>query len=125
MRGFEARWHELSRRELRTVLLGAGVLLLALVAGRLVGWCLAEPELDVRTARETVAAPPRLDLNTASTQELMLLHGIGRHTADAIVRYRSEHGPFRSLEDLKRVHGIGDTMLERRRPDLMCRPPAE
>jgi competence protein ComEA len=49
-----------------------------------------------------------LDLNTATADELDELPGIGPTLADAILRERERMGGFRSVEDLKRVRGIGD-----------------
>jgi len=54
-----------------------------------------------------VAAPVRLDPNEASVEELQLLPGVGRMRAEGIVLERIRRGPFRSLEDLARVDGIG------------------
>ncbi len=48
-----------------------------------------------------------LDLNTMSVADLIELPGIGVVTAENIVRDRQENGVFRTLEDLKRVPGIG------------------
>ena len=53
-----------------------------------------------------------LDLNSASAEELEKLPGIGSKLAAAIVAYREEHGPFRSVEDLLQVPGIGEKRLE-------------
>ncbi|MCR5088820.1 MAG: helix-hairpin-helix domain-containing protein [Oscillospiraceae bacterium] len=49
-----------------------------------------------------------LDLNTADSEELQLLEGIGPVLADAILAYRSEHGGFTSVEELLNVPGIGE-----------------
>ncbi len=49
-----------------------------------------------------------IDLNTADVGELQLLEGIGPALADAIVRYRTEHGGFASAEELLEVPGIGE-----------------
>ena len=49
-----------------------------------------------------------LDINLATADEFMLLTGIGRVKAEAIVKYRDENGPFASKEDIKNVNGIGD-----------------
>jgi len=54
-----------------------------------------------------------LDVNTASTEELMLLPGIGPVKAQAIVEYRMRHGRFSSLADLKKVRGIGPVTVRR------------
>jgi competence protein ComEA len=50
----------------------------------------------------------RLDLNTASTVHLRAIKGLGPSRAEEIVRYRSKHGPFASVDDLKRVPHVGD-----------------
>jgi competence protein ComEA len=50
----------------------------------------------------------KLDLNTASTVHLRGIKGLGPSRAEEIVRYRSKHGPFASLDDLNRVPHVGD-----------------
>lgn len=65
---------------------------------------LPEPE-------ETPAIRFPLDLNTATAEELQALPGIGTTRAQAIVDYRAEHGPFRYVEDLRGVSGIGEGTL--------------
>lgn len=64
------------------------------------------------------AALAAVNLNTATEAELDTLPGIGPATAKAIVEYRTANGPFKSVEDLKKVKGIGDKKLERLRPEL-------
>ena len=57
---------------------------------------------------------PRLvRLNTATTEDLAQLPGIGPVKASAIVQHRERHGPFRSVEDLTTVRGIGRGTLDR------------
>ncbi len=51
-------------------------------------------------------------MNTASEEELEELPGVGEVLAAAIVRERTENGPFASPEDLMRVSGIGEKKLE-------------
>lgn len=53
-----------------------------------------------------------LDLNTMSVSDLVELPGIGGVTAANIVRDRQDNGVFRTLEDLKRVPGIGPKKIE-------------
>lgn len=60
----------------------------------------------------------RVDINTASAAELASLPGIGDSKAQAIVEYRSAD-PFKSIEDLKKVKGIGDKTFEALKPSLM------
>ncbi len=56
---------------------------------------------------------PLLDLNLASAAALDSLPGIGPARAASIVQYRASHGPFRSVEDLGRVSGMGPAALAR------------
>lgn len=54
-----------------------------------------------------VAQAQTIDINTATAAELETLKGIGPKKAEAIVKYRTEHGAFQSLDDLVKVPGIG------------------
>lgn len=65
------------------------------------------------TAAETPAATAsgKIDLNTATAEELMTLPGIGEKRAAAIIADREANGPFRVPEDLTRVDGIGEGIL--------------
>ena len=58
----------------------------------------------------------RIDINTASAAELSLLPGLGPLLAERIVDDRAANGPFASVDDLDRVIGIGESILERIRP---------
>lgn len=64
-------------------------------------------------------ASARVNINTASAGELETLPGIGAATAAKIVSDRQANGPFRTIEDLKRVSGIGDKKFEAL-ADLIC-----
>lgn len=55
----------------------------------------------------------KVNINTASKEELMTLPGIGASKAESILSYRKEHGPFSSVEDLKKVEGIKDAVLSK------------
>jgi competence protein ComEA len=57
-----------------------------------------------------------LDLNRADANDLDALPGVGPATAAAIVTFRTEHGPFHAVDDLRLVRGIGDAKLEQIRP---------
>ena len=89
----------------------AGVLaatLLALVA-------LGLPALS---RAETPPAGTTINVNTATAGELTTLPGIGIAKADAIVKYREEHGPYQGPEDLLQVRGIGEALLSKIRPHI-------
>jgi len=65
---------------------------------------------------EHTPAPRRIDLNTATAAELMLLPRIGPALAQRIIEHRERRGPYRSIEDLEAVKGIGRRTIERLRP---------
>ena len=50
--------------------------------------------------------PLMVNINTAETEELVLLPGIGPAKAAAILAFRAEHGPFSAIEELMKVPGI-------------------
>jgi competence protein ComEA len=54
----------------------------------------------------------KININQASVDQLQELPGIGPARAEAIVRYREEHGPFTSLDEITNVPGIGQKILE-------------
>lgn len=54
------------------------------------------------------AAPSLVNINTATSEELQRLSGVGEATAAAIIEDRQANGPFSSPEDLMRVSGIGE-----------------
>lgn len=59
-----------------------------------------------------------VNVNTASSEELQLLPGIGESRAQAILAERKRQGGFHSLDDLVAVKGIGEAGLARMRPHL-------
>jgi competence protein ComEA len=80
------------------------------------GGQIAAPRGVVPCSREAGAPgclPPRLDLNLASLAALDSLPGIGPTRAASIVQYRASHGPFRSVDELGRVSGMGPAALAR------------
>ena len=59
-----------------------------------------------------------VDINTASAEEFDKLKGIGPEKAKAIVDYRAKNGPFKAIEDVKKVPGIGDSIFNGIKGDI-------
>lgn len=60
----------------------------------------------------------KLNLNTATVDQLMLLPGIGPSKAERILAFRGKHGPFKRIADLRRVKGFGYKTLKKLEPFL-------
>ena len=57
-----------------------------------------------------------ININTADAGAIAdALTGVGQKKAELIVKYRQQHGPFKSVDELARVKGIGNTLLEKNR----------
>ncbi len=69
-------------------------------------------------------ADAALNLNTATKDELIALSGIGPAKAQAIIDYRTQHGGFKSVDELKDVKGIGAKRFEKLKPELTIGPAA-
>lgn len=66
-----------------------------------------------------VSADP-IDINTAAVDELVSLVGIGPSKAKLIVLYRTEHGPFKSINQLVEVKGIGESTLKQNQDRIIA-----
>lgn len=67
---------------------------------------------------ETTRDTKKVNINTATAEQLETLDGIGPSKASAIVAYREENGPFSSIEELKNVSGIGEKSFEKIKNDI-------
>lgn len=61
----------------------------------------------------------KININTADLAQLQTLSGVGPSTAQKILDYRSSNGKFKSIEDLKKVSGIGEKTFEKLK-DKIC-----
>jgi len=71
--------------------------------------------LGLLAARAMAEEPTAVDLNRATTHELMALPGVGMKRAEAIIRYRLQH-QFRRVADLMRIKGFGMKRFAKIRP---------
>ena len=60
----------------------------------------------------------KIDINTATSEELQTLDGVGPATAEKILSYRSDVGYFKSIEEIKNVDGIGEKTYENLKNDI-------
>lgn len=80
--------------------------------------CFADPKAAYAYLLAGSQTHKKININTASAAELTTLHGVGVKTAEAIVRYRTQMGRFRQVEDLMNVKGVGEKTLENNRQRL-------
>jgi competence protein ComEA len=64
------------------------------------------------------AAMAAVNINTATKEELTSLKGIGDKRAQEIINYRTKNGPFKSVDDLGKVPGIGPGILKQIRSNV-------
>jgi competence protein ComEA len=91
-------------------------------------------QMQVYVPRKGETAPPppggsapdaitgKININTASVDELDTLSGIGPVIAKAIIDYRTKHGPFQKIEDIDAVTGIGDALFEKIKDHITVGP---
>lgn len=54
----------------------------------------------------------KIDINTASLEQLEAVKGVGQDIAHNILAYKKDHGAFQSIDDLRKVKGVGKVRLE-------------
>lgn len=64
------------------------------------------------------AEPSKININTATAEQLATLNGIGKVKAEAIIAHRQQIGEFKSLEELTLVKGIGQATLDKNKDIL-------
>ncbi len=60
----------------------------------------------------------KISLNQSSLSELQTLNGIGEAKAQAIIDYRNENGPFKTIDEIKNVSGIGEALFDKIKGDI-------
>lgn len=104
----------------RRTMLALSALALLLLAWR--GYGLSRWSTRPSTIERGVVPLSPIDLNAASSTQLASVPGLGPTLAERIVERRDEFGPYRKVDDLLAVHGIGDKTLARIRPFLQITP---
>jgi competence protein ComEA len=80
---------------------------------------------QTKSSPRAAAKPPStaiVNLNTASTTDLETLPGIGAKTAARILEYRQKNGPFKKIEELMNVRGVGEKNFLKLKPQLTIAP---
>nr|WP_228155361.1 ComEA family DNA-binding protein [Acinetobacter sp. ACNIH2] len=60
----------------------------------------------------------KIRLNSATSEQLQQLSGIGEKKAEAILQYRQQHGKFKTVDELQQVKGIGPKLLQKNKDRL-------
>ena len=76
------------------------------------GTAIASTEASTPSQMPAISSPERININTATVEQLQTLPGIGPVLAQRIVDYRTENGNFSTVGALSNVDGIGETRLE-------------
>ena len=79
----------------------------------------AKPESEeLNIKREITDNPDKININTATEDDLKTLDGIGDSFAKRIIEYRNINGEFNQIEDLMRISGIGKSVFEKIKNDI-------
>ena len=63
-----------------------------------------------------------ININTAGKESLMSIKGVGEKRAEAIITWREKNGPFKSVDDLAGISGIGKAIVDVNRDSLTVGP---
>ena len=69
-------------------------------------------EIPAGETRKEATKEGKVNINTATVEELKILKGVGEKKAEAIIEYRKKNGSFQTKEDLMKVRGIGKKLFE-------------
>jgi competence protein ComEA len=85
----------------------------------------ASAQTAVRAAAKVSPALGVVNINTASASDLEALPGIGAKTAARIIEYRQKNGPFKKIEELMNVRGVGEKNFLKLKPQIAVAARAE
>ena len=80
-----------------------------------------QAKAGVQSKAKSATAGP-INLNTATAAELERLPGIGAQTAARVIEYRQKNGPFKKIEELMNVRGIGEKSFLKLRSSIVVAP---
>jgi competence protein ComEA len=78
-----------------------------------------------RAAKASTTTAGIVNINTASATDLEALPGIGAKTAARIIEYRQKNGPFKKIEELMNVRGVGEKNFLKLKPQITVTAKAE
>ena len=70
---------------------------------------------------ETAISDGRININTASLEELQTLKGVGESRARAIIEYREQHGDFKTPEEIMNISGIKEGVFSKIKDQIVVR----
>ena len=90
------------------------VLLLIILSLTSLGWQMSAVAAEAGAPKAAAEVSGAVNINKATAEEIaQALNGIGDKKAQDIVAYRDKNGPFKTLDDLRNVKGVGEKTLER------------
>jgi competence protein ComEA len=101
---------------MRRLMFVTGMLVAALVSGGTSARAQSEKAAAAPKVRTTATASAPVNLNAASVAQLQTLPGVGASTAQRILEHRQKNGPFKKIEELMNIKGIGEKSFLKLKP---------
>lgn len=108
-------------KKLLWIFIGITAIFLCVLIGIFVGRNTAGVYIPLNETKDVISQTQsnnngQIDINTATSEQLQLIPGIGQTIAQRIIDYRAENGNYQSVDDLLNVSGIGEKKLEQMKP---------